>query len=318
MNVWNLSVGVVLLLLTMNVTAEESRYSGLILMPGDGLRVFDMASNQEVHHRIMNGNEYFLDGISKIDDTHLLVSFSDADSAGANWIYRLDLKSWKVAKLVKGRRPMALKGGNSFFFIAENDEDGLPYLYLASMDANPIAVTQIYQIDRNRLGFGYPLVQVSKGKAIASGPKGHSLEAYEIDINTLKYSPSPIGRCIPRVWFESGEQLLCGKGDLEYEQVFMFFRRQVSETTYFLTSLDGKELKEWDAEHLSMDRADFDWPLHYIPEMDVLLIRRERTSIGYGGALYAYDMKRKKQTWLLNGYVGPAYTVWVNSSLSDQ
>ncbi|WP_040881386.1 hypothetical protein [Mariprofundus ferrooxydans] len=69
---------------------------------------------------------------------------------------------------------------------------------------------------------------------------------------------------------------------------------------------------------LKMDGAVCEVPVFYAPETDVLFVRKNRTSFGYGGSLYAYDMKEHKKKWLYDGVIGPADVIWVEDLKRDK
>ncbi|TLS72805.1 hypothetical protein FE236_13420 [Mariprofundus erugo] len=305
-------IGAILLAYAITAHADDALHSGAILMPGTPVTELDMSTKEEKSRSILGiGEDSRLWGISKVDDSHLLAVFRGQRGGGEAWVYRINLKTWQATKLVQGTYVVSLKGHNKFFIISKRDEDASSFLYLVDMNSIPVSINKVFEISNEAYDRAYLPVQTSRDTVIVAGPKGHEYEAYEIDLSTLEYKPSPIGECIPRIWFGSRKQLLCWKGIVEYETRFLF-RTQKSKNPYFLTSLDGRHQSLWNDEYIKMDGAAFEVPLYYAPETDVLFVRKARNSFGYGGSLYAYDMKSHKQVHLWDGVIGPAEIVWLN------
>lgn len=113
--------------------------------------------------------------------------------------------------------------------------------------ASCISVTKVLERSVRAHNGTFLPVPVSKDRVVAAGPEGYENETYEIDLNTLEYKPSPIGECIPRMWFVSRKELLCWRG--KYNN-YIFFTVRKSENPYVLTSLDGKHQSLWNDEHI--------------------------------------------------------------------
>ena len=307
---------ILFLLSIANVYAEEVLNRGYIVsgaqkIPGT-ISVYDLSSGERKQQPVANLMHGGPIGISKVNNTKLLLGVGHHLD---RWIQLIDTVSWQAEKIVRGQQPVALKGHNKFLFISERKQDGSAYLSIADMDKSPVSVRQIYEIDNYMHLYMY--LQVSKDKVIASGSKGDRYNAYEIDINTLQYQPSPIGECTPYIWFESQEQLLCWEGEVKYQQFLYFIRQRATKNPFFLTKLDGSDRELWNDDHLPMDNSgaeyESEFPISYSPENDILFVARLPKFIGKAHVLYGYDMKSGKQEELLSTTAHPYDLLWIKS-----
>jgi len=301
---------------TINTNPEEVISSGYIISNIQGwskpttVDIYDLALKSKKKQPVMNLEGSGNGSISKLGNNKLL-------AASGTWIYVIDMEKWQATKLVKGHSPVALKGHNKFLFISE-DQGASSYLNIADMDKSPVSVREIYEIDDNM--YQYIYLQVSKDKVISSGPKGDRYNAYEIDINTLQYQPSPVGECTPYIWFESQKRLLCWEGKVIHHINFFGWESRVTKNPFFLTKLDGFDRKLWNDEHLPIVNTgwhDDEYPIYYIPEREVLIINRLPRHISKSGDLYAYDMKNKKEVRLFPSHADPYDLIWLESLPSE-